>query len=130
MSQKSVRVKLDLAGLYDAALHRCGKLSSSFAAPDVQVREATLATVRQLWKGGATGVRCAKRAPPAAWMSKVPAQQLQARPSLKPPTYTARYTYRMAAAIPAKLRDAGIAQFARRAAQVEKFKPIIAYWRM
>jgi hypothetical protein len=36
----------------------------------------------------------------------------------------------MASQIPAKLRDAGIAQAARRAAQLEKFKPIITYWRM
>ncbi|KAF2750963.1 DUF605-domain-containing protein [Sporormia fimetaria CBS 119925] len=34
----------------------------------------------------------------------------------------------MASAIPAKLRDAQIGQFARRAAQLEKFKPIITYW--
>ncbi|KAF2468032.1 DUF605-domain-containing protein [Lindgomyces ingoldianus] len=34
----------------------------------------------------------------------------------------------MAATIPARLKDADIAQFAHRAAQLEKVKPIITYW--
>ncbi|KAF2736591.1 DUF605-domain-containing protein [Polyplosphaeria fusca] len=34
----------------------------------------------------------------------------------------------MAATLPAKLRDADIAQFAHRAQQLHKFKPIITYW--
>ncbi|KAF1993807.1 DUF605-domain-containing protein [Amniculicola lignicola CBS 123094] len=34
----------------------------------------------------------------------------------------------MAAHVPAKLKDADIAQFAQRAAQLEKFRPIITYW--
>ncbi|ORY01993.1 Vta1 like-domain-containing protein [Clohesyomyces aquaticus] len=34
----------------------------------------------------------------------------------------------MAASLPAKLKDADIAQFALRAGQLEKFKPIVSYW--
>ncbi|KAF2186989.1 DUF605-domain-containing protein [Zopfia rhizophila CBS 207.26] len=34
----------------------------------------------------------------------------------------------MATTIPARLKDADVAQFAHRASQLEKFKPIITYW--
>lgn len=34
----------------------------------------------------------------------------------------------MAAAIPASMKAADIARFAQRAGQVEKAKPVIAYW--
>jgi vacuolar protein sorting-associated protein VTA1 len=36
----------------------------------------------------------------------------------------------MSTAVPARLKDAQIAQFAHRAAQLEKVKPILTYWRM
>jgi len=36
----------------------------------------------------------------------------------------------MSATLPAKLRNPKIAPFAKRAGELEKFKPIIAYWRM
>jgi hypothetical protein len=35
----------------------------------------------------------------------------------------------MAATVPPGLKGADIAQFAHRAQQLEKFKPIITYWR-
>lgn len=35
----------------------------------------------------------------------------------------------MATQVPANLKNAGIAQFAKRAAQLEKHRPIVTYWR-
>lgn len=35
----------------------------------------------------------------------------------------------MADAIPAKLKPLQLAPFAKRAAQLERFKPIVTYWR-
>ena len=35
----------------------------------------------------------------------------------------------MADAIPAKLKALQLAPFAKRAAQLERFKPIVTYWR-
>lgn len=39
-----------------------------------------------------------------------------------------RVTSKMAASIPAGLRSADIGRFALRAVQIEKAKPVVAYW--
>lgn len=55
--------------------------------------------------------------------------QQQQQPAHNHSPHTAPPQHTMADAVPATLKPLQLAPFAKRAAQLERFKPIITYWR-
>lgn len=115
------------------ASHSFVKVVLFLRSPDVQVREATVAASVLQLEAGRQGWLPALRELPGLHDIGAQVCLLHSPHGIHsfPFTvalYTPKRVYIMAVSIPPKLQEAAIAQFARRAAQVESVKPIIAYW--